>query len=79
MNKQLKKASEIIVDQVFCKGCLICIDQCPQKVIDVSVNRNSKGYIVPEIVRIDKCNGCKICELICPDLAITVNKGKNEK
>ena len=67
--------NRINVDEIFCKGCLLCVDACPAEVLAVSGRRNAKGYLVPEAKKPDGCTGCQSCELICPDLAIEVERG----
>lgn len=71
--------NKIIIDGICCKGCRICIDQCPKDVLDISATRNPKGYLIPHAVRPEDCIGCMLCEMICPDMAITVEASKNEK
>lgn len=63
---------KIIVDEEFCKGCQLCINQCPKNVLVISSHRNNKGYLVPIVEDEDNCNTCQLCECICPDMAITV-------
>jgi len=70
---------EIIIDSNVCKGCHICIDQCPNDVLEVSQRRSTKGYLMPIVTMIDDCIACMLCELICPDLAITVETIEDEK
>ena len=70
---------EIVIDSKACKGCHICIDQCPQDVLAVSRIRSSKGYLMPAVIRIEDCIACMICEMICPDMAITVEGAADEK
>ena len=53
-----------------CKGCNFCIEFCPQKVLEVSEEFNSKGYHPPKIVESAACVSCGLCELICPEFAI---------
>ncbi len=80
MNKKRRAITkEIIIDGGVCKGCHICIDQCPEDVFEVSKTRSTKGYLMPVVSRIDDCIACMLCELICPDLAITVETTKDEK
>lgn len=53
-----------------CKGCAICVEFCPKKVLSISET---------EKVRIDKaedCIYCGQCELRCPDFAIFAEKEK---
>ncbi len=70
---------EIVIDPDACKGCHICIDQCPQDVLAVSRIRSSKGYLMPAVIRIEGCIACMLCEMICPDMAITVEGAADEK
>jgi 2-oxoglutarate ferredoxin oxidoreductase subunit delta len=52
-----------------CKGCNICVEFCPKKVL--ALDTLGKIHIVDE----DKCVKCGQCELRCPDFAIRVNQG----
>ena len=71
--------SKIIIDELCCKGCRICINQCSKDVLDISAKRNPKGYLIPHAVRPEDCIGCMMCEMICPEMAITVEASKHEK
>ena len=73
------RTAKIIIDCNVCKGCHLCIDQCPCHVLEVSTNRSVKGYLMPMAARTDDCIACMLCEMICPDLAITVEGIENEK
>ncbi|MGI6050781.1 MAG: 4Fe-4S dicluster domain-containing protein [Acetivibrionales bacterium] len=58
-----------------CKGCGLCIEVCPTKIIVENQDRiNAKGYFPAEVVEMDKCIGCAFCATICPDCVITVEK-----
>jgi 2-oxoglutarate ferredoxin oxidoreductase subunit delta len=62
----------IEVNELFCKGCEICIDACPPKVMALDNDRlTSKGYH-PAHLFTDGCTGCGICAIVCPEAAITV-------
>ena len=74
-----KHSHRICIDEIYCKGCHLCIDQCPKKVLEVSTRRNLKGYLVPKAEREKECAGCLVCEMICPDMAITVETAEDEK
>jgi 2-oxoglutarate ferredoxin oxidoreductase subunit delta len=79
MNANRKTTQEIAIDHNVCKGCHLCIDQCPKEVLEVSQMRSARGYLMPIAARMGDCIGCLLCEMICPDLAITVEGMKNEK
>jgi len=66
--------ARMTVDPNYCKGCGLCIDACPKKIIRFSENINKKGYHYAECFDQDSCIGCKLCYTTCPDVAITVEK-----
>ena len=57
-----------------CKGCGLCVNACPKKIVRLSPTINSKGYHPAGIdeENEDKCIGCAACAVMCPDVAITV-------
>ena len=65
---------KVIIENKWCKGCLICVNACPKNVIEVSEIRNEKGYLMPDAVREQDCIGCLICEKMCPDTCIEIIK-----
>ena len=64
----------IVVEEMLCKGCELCITVCPKDLIHMAVDRfTPKGYHPSELVDPEgECTGCAICSVICPDAAITV-------
>jgi 2-oxoglutarate ferredoxin oxidoreductase subunit delta len=66
----------ITVDKKMCKGCDLCIANCPRDVLAVSKERGAAGFLVPEAAKPEACTACMMCELICPDFAIVVT-GRN--
>jgi len=61
---------EIRVDE--CKGCGCCIEDCPQKVLELGEQLNRMGYHFCTY-KGDGCTGCGICFYACPEPgAITV-------
>lgn len=68
-----KAAYTVIFDSERCKGCELCVDACPKKILALSqTNINIHGFHPAEITDKTKCTGCKFCFLMCPDLAVTV-------
>jgi 2-oxoglutarate ferredoxin oxidoreductase subunit delta len=62
----------IEVNDLYCKGCEMCISACPPKVMALDKERlTSKGYHPAQIFK-EGCTGCAICAIVCPDAAITV-------
>jgi NAD-dependent dihydropyrimidine dehydrogenase PreA subunit len=63
---------KIQVDINECKGCGLCIEACPPKVIAMSERLNHYGYRTAMYAG-SGCTGCGICFLACPEPgAITV-------
>ena len=58
-----------------CKGCGFCIEFCPQDVLVLSSQTNTKGYHPPEIIPEAICVNCGLCALLCPDFAIYIEDG----
>lgn len=66
---------KIIVDEIICKGCGMCVKACPLKIIELDKEKiNNKGYHPARLVKPDKCTGCSSCATMCPDTAITVER-----
>lgn len=60
----------------LCKGCGLCIEKCPVKVIEWS---KELGFLGTPMVlpRIEGCIVCGVCQTVCPDAAIHIErKGK---
>lgn len=65
----------IKVDIDRCKGCGICVPQCPKNLIRMGDKMNEQGNFYP-IIDNEKCIGCGLCCQMCPDLAIEIEKKK---
>jgi 2-oxoglutarate ferredoxin oxidoreductase subunit delta len=62
----------IEVDELYCKGCELCIEACPQHVLGLAMERlTPKGYH-PVTLKSEGCTGCAICSIVCPEAALTV-------
>ena len=62
------------VDVDECKGCGLCMDACPPKVIGLSERLNHYGYRTATYAG-RGCTGCGICFMVCPEPgALTVYK-----
>ncbi len=62
----------IAVKEDWCKGCHICVQVCPQHVLEVDPKAYLRGFHPVRVARPEDCTVCQQCELLCPDLAITV-------
>lgn len=66
------EAPKIVIVEDLCKGCGICTEFCPVKILKTSDHMTKKGVYPPEVVDATKCTGCRICQYYCPDLAIFI-------
>ncbi len=58
-----------------CKGCEICIEWCPKKILTLDTSCLNKSGIHPAMITDkEKCIGCSNCALMCPDAIITIEK-----
>ena len=65
--------AKITVNEIYCKGCEMCVIACPSKLMALSKDKlNSKGYHPAMLTDEEKCTGCRSCAMMCPDIAITV-------
>ena len=72
-------AYEHVMDRDRCKGCGICVDACPKKVLEISDELNTKGYFPALQARPEDCIFCAICCTMCPDVAIAISEIEEEK
>jgi len=49
-----------------CKGCALCVEACPPRVLHLSQSLNRYGYHVSTYVG-HGCTGCGICYWVCPE------------
>lgn len=67
--------AKMTVNHDICKGCGLCVEVCPKKIVflDKSI-LNGKGYHPAAVTDMGSCIGCAMCAVMCPDCAITVEK-----
>lgn len=64
-------------DNESCKGCGLCVNFCPRKILYLDEARiNKQGYQLISITDIEACIGCQYCAIICPDSVIEVFKNE---
>lgn len=70
---QVAKKGRLVFRADRCKGCELCVNACPMKILkldDEAVNR--KGYHPISVTDPDKCIACASCAMMCPDGIINV-------
>jgi 2-oxoglutarate ferredoxin oxidoreductase subunit delta len=69
----------VIINEDRCKGCGLCVEVCPEQVLQLAGGRfNAKGYQPVEKVNPEACTGCAMCATICPDVVFTVYRRKRK-
>jgi len=74
-----KKLPAVEIDLNFCKGCGLCIENCPPDCLIISKQFNVLGYQYATY-KGSGCTGCEDCYYVCPEPAvISVRKEIKEK
>ena len=74
----VQRKFRIRTNKDFCKGCRLCIEFCPNDVLELSKHGiNSKGHPFVEVVEPEKCIGCGNCISVCPDCVIELFEVKS--
>ena len=66
--------AKLTIAREICKGCGLCADACPKKLLALSKEINTKGYHPIAITDQESCIGCAFCARMCPDAVIKVEK-----
>jgi len=67
--------AKVIFNEDRCKGCKLCVDVCPKKIVFMRNDViNVKGFHPAGVTEMEKCIGCAFCATTCPDCVITVEK-----
>lgn len=62
----------LVVNPAWCKGCGICAEFCPKKVLKIVKEKVT-------VAALDECIKCGMCELRCPDYAIYLEEARDEE
>ncbi len=67
--------AKITIDLEKCKGCGLCCDVCPKKIVEIEKKKtNAKGYFTAHCTDDIQCMGCAMCAKMCPECAISVER-----
>ena len=70
--------SKLTFDNERCKGCGLCVEFCPMKILYQDKNSiNKAGYNLIKVSDPEKCIACGMCAMMCPDSIIKVEKEDN--
>jgi 2-oxoglutarate ferredoxin oxidoreductase subunit delta len=73
-----KVRGAVVVDNEGCKGCGLCVEACPEDVLRLNREVNSRGYHYSYMENPEQCIGCSNCGVVCPDTCITIYRMKVE-
>ena len=68
----MKRRFKVVFNREKCKGCELCINFCPKKILALDPEVNAKGYHPAGIVDQESCIGCASCATMCPDYCISI-------
>jgi len=66
--RRKKRRGQVTIFPNWCKGCGLCVEFCPMKVLEQSED----GRLVA--AHPERCSACRWCELHCPDFAIFITE-----
>ncbi len=67
---------KVVIDVERCKGCELCVNYCPPKVLVMSPTLNTCGFYPAVLIDEERCTSCAACAIVCPDVAIMVYKAE---
>lgn len=68
-----RQRGKVEVDHRRCKGCELCVDVCPQKVLHLSKEIGPFGHYPAVFDESERhCTACRLCVIVCPDVAMTL-------
>lgn len=71
-------SGRIVIDAGRCKGCGLCIAECPKGHLHLSDQADSRGIRTARFDGEGACTGCGFCYTVCPDVAVTVYRRKRK-
>ena len=71
--------ANIKIDTDRCKGCCLCVSECPRGCIRMSEIFNESGNFFAEVTDVMNCTGCALCCQMCPDMAIEIDVREKAK
>ena len=71
-----KVRGAVVVEKEGCKGCCLWVEACPQSVLALNKEVNSRGYHYSYMNNPEDCIGCSNCGMVCPDTCITIYRVK---
>ena len=67
--------AKVTINETLCKGCGLCVDACPKKILALCNDKiNAKGFHPSAVTDEEACIGCAFCATMCPDVCITMEK-----
>ncbi|HLA24096.1 MAG TPA: 4Fe-4S binding protein [bacterium] len=67
---------KVVIEQERCKGCQLCVEFCPPRVLAMSSTLNTRGFYTAVLIDEERCTSCAACAIVCPDIAITVYRAE---
>jgi 2-oxoglutarate ferredoxin oxidoreductase subunit delta len=62
-------------DRERCKGCALCINACPEKILSMSRDTfNGQGVPFAQCFDEARCTACMSCAIMCPDMVIRIHR-----
>jgi 2-oxoglutarate ferredoxin oxidoreductase subunit delta len=66
----------IKINSEKCKGCCLCVPECPRGLVHMSELFNKSGHQFAEMTDLENCSGCALCCQMCPDIAIEIEESE---
>lgn len=67
--------AKLTFETSLCKGCGLCVDACPKRILEIDVKQiNQNGHSPAQVTDESLCTGCGFCAAMCPDCVIMVER-----